>query len=146
MVIHGLFESTAAVDEPCHAPEAAVTVAAPTPAARTSPAGSTVATLGWLDDQSNSTPGTTLSRASRAVASRRTVSPTSRITVSGATRTAATACSTEIPALPDADPARAVIVAVPLLAAVTSPDPSTDATDGALLAQATAAPDMVRPF
>ena len=41
--------------------------------------------------------------------------------------------NTATEARPDAVPAVAVIVAVPLAMAVTSPDPSTDATDASLL-------------
>ena len=49
-------------------------------------------------------------------------------------------------AVPDTPPAVAVMVAVPLPVAVTSPDPSTVATEVALLDQATAAPAIARPF
>jgi len=60
--------------------------------------------------------------------------------VSGVTATALTCCVTLTVAFPEADPAVAVIVAVPLATAVTCPDAVTVATPVALLAQVTVAP------
>ena len=58
----------------------------------------------------------------------------------GDTSTEATSCATVTIADPDADPADAVIVAVPLPDAVTTPAASTVATELALVVQVTATP------
>ena len=64
----------------------------------------------------------------------------------GDTVTASIAWVTVISALPDAVPALAVIVATPLAAAVTRPDPSTVATAGLLLTHATVPPATTSAF
>ena len=63
----------------------------------------------------------------------------------GATLTELTTCATVTVALPEAWPDVAVMVAVPLPTAVTSPDASTVATAVALLAQVTVAPAITQP-
>ena len=68
------------------------------------------------------------------------------VSAAGVTVTAPTSWATVTCALPEAEPAVAVIVAVPLPAAVTSPDASTVATAAALLAQLSAAPAIALPF
>ena len=111
---------------------------APTPVARS--ASSTTATSVSLDAQSNSALTTGCPLESAASAARRSVS------VAGETATALTSWATVTVALPDAEPAVAVIVAVPLPAAVASPELLTVATAAALLAQLTAAPAIALPF
>ena len=64
----------------------------------------------------------------------------------GDTSTEATDCITVTAAEPDASPEFAVIVTVPLPAAVTRPDASTVATELALLVQVTVAPAMTLAF
>ncbi|WP_419936887.1 hypothetical protein [Candidatus Palauibacter sp.] len=54
--------------------------------------------------------------------------------------------ATDTVALPETAPAAAMIVAVPLPAAVTSPDPLTVAIEVALVDQVTAAPAITCPF
>ena len=66
--------------------------------------------------------------------------------VDGDTSTEATDCITVTTADPDASPALAVIVAVPLPAAVTRPDAFTVATELALLVQVTVAPAITLAF
>ena len=99
-----------------------------------------------LDAQSNSIPATGCPLASAASAARRSVSPVTTVSAAGVTVTALTSWATVTVALPDAEPAVAVIVAVPLPAAVTSPDALTVATAAALLDQVTAAPAIALPF
>ena len=64
----------------------------------------------------------------------------------GTAVTELTACATVTVAVPEAWPEVAVIVAVPLATAVTSPDASTVATAVALLAHVTVAPAITHPF
>ena len=64
----------------------------------------------------------------------------------GDTLTDSTVWVTVIPALPDADPALAVIAAVPVLSAVTRPDWSTAATAVLLLPQVTVAAGISSAF
>ena len=136
---------TAAVPEA--APAVAVTVAVPLATAVTSPDAPTVATEASLDSHDTSVPATARPFASTASATRRTVSPTAtRVSAAGVTLSALTCCITVTAAVPEAPPAVAVIVAVPLATAVTSPDASTVATEGSLLAHATAAPAITCPF
>ena len=73
------------------------------------------------------------------------MSPTSSTADSGVIATVVTDCATVTAASSEAEPDIAVIVAVPLPAAVTSPEASTVATATSELAQATDAPDMTRP-
>ena len=81
-----------------------------------------------------------------AVAASRTVSPKARRNdVAGDTVTVLACCATVTDALPDTEPAVAVMVAVPSETAVTSPA-STVATDALLLVQLTVAPAMTVPF
>ncbi|MDE2715388.1 MAG: hypothetical protein OXI33_00030 [Chloroflexota bacterium] len=68
------------------------------------------------------------------------------VSAAGVTETVLTTCITVTTAVPDTEPALAVIVAVPLPAAVTRPEVFTAATAGALLVQATAAPAIALPF
>ena len=83
---------------------------------------------------------------SAAVAVSRKVSSNARSSdVAGDTVTVLACCATVTDALPEAEPAIAVMVAVPLAIAVTSPA-STVATDALLLVQLTAAPAMTVPF
>ena len=60
----------------------------------------------------------------------------------GDTSTEAIACDTVTTATPDASPADAVIVAVPLPSAVTTPAASTVTTELALVAQITVTPGI----
>ena len=102
-------------------------VAVPTVTAVTSPEPSTDATELSLD-HSNSTPATAWPLESSASAASRAVSPRARsATESGDTSTPATTCSTVTAAVPETRPAVAVMVAVPTVTAVTSPEASTDA-------------------
>ena len=126
-------------------PDVAVTVAVPRAMARTSPESSTVATEESLDDHMTAAPTTSPPSASRTIADRRRVSPTSSTADSGVIATVATACTTVTAASSEAEPEVAAIVAVPLPAAVTRPEASTVATATSELAQATDAPDMARP-
>ncbi|MCZ0934885.1 MAG: hypothetical protein OXJ54_06865 [Gemmatimonadetes bacterium] len=64
----------------------------------------------------------------------------------GVTATASTSWATDTSAVPEAEPAFAVMVAVPFPAAVIWPEASAVATDASLLAQATAAPAIACPF
>ena len=121
-------------------PAVAVIVAVPSAMPRTSPMASTTATAVSPDAHTNSVPVTTCPFASVAVAASRNVSPSRTVAVSGATVTALTSCATVTVALPEAGPAVAVIVAVPLATAVTSPDAPTVATAATLLAQVTVVP------
>ena len=68
------------------------------------------------------------------------------VSAAGDTSTALTTWATVTAAVPDAEPAVAVIVALPFAAAVTSPDASTAATGASLLVHATVAPVITRPF
>ena len=117
-----------------------MTVAVPSEIARTSPEAATAATAESLDDHENSAPATGCPFASVAKAASRNVSPATSAAAAGATATALTCWATVTMAVPDAEPAMAVIVVVPSPAAVTSPEASTAATDASPLAQDTAAP------
>ena len=68
------------------------------------------------------------------------------MSAAGATATVLVRCATVTAAVPDAEPAIAVIVAAPLATAVTSPEASTAATEAALLDQLTAAPAITCPY
>ena len=108
------------------APALAVIVAVPSATAVTKPPASTVATPASLDSHENSAPATACPFSSIASAASCTVSPHAVNSVAdGDTATETTDCVTVTTAEPDADPADAVIVAVPLPAAVTRPDAST---------------------
>ena len=74
------------------------------------------------------------------------MSPTTTLSAAGKTVTARTSCATATVAVPETPPALAVIVAVPLPTAVTSPNASTVATEPALLDQITAVPAITRPL
>ena len=124
----------------------AVTSASPTRTPVTRPASSTNATSVSLDAHSNSVPATGCPLASAASATRRSVSPVTTVSAAGVTATALTSWATVTVALPDADPAVAVIVAVPLPVAVTKPAALTVATAALLVAQVTAAPAIACPF
>ena len=104
-------------------PDVAAIVASPLATAVTSPDASTVATAASPDSHENSEPATAFPFASSASAASRNVSPRAAIVVSaGTTATALTTWATLTVALPEASPAVAVIVALPLDTAVTSPD------------------------
>ena len=124
----------------------AVMVASPSAMPLTSPESSTRATAVSLDAQANTASATAWPFASTASAASRNVSVSTSVWEAGETATSLTCCATVIVALPDADPAVAVIVAVPLPAAVTSPAASTVATVASLLRQATAAPGIACPL
>ena len=132
---------------PVASPALAVIVALPSPAAVTRPAPSTVATASSLDRHENSAPSTACPFASNAAAVNRSVSPTAaRVASSGVTDTESGDCATVTSAVPVASPALAVIVAFPSPTAVTSPEPSTVATCGLSLAQATDMSVSTCPF
>ena len=124
----------------------AVSSACPGPSPLTRPASSTTATSVSLDAHLNSAPDTAWPFASVATAAKRNVSPATSVSAAGVTVTALTLWATDTVALPETAPAVAVIVAVPLPAAVTRPDPSTIATGALSLAQATVAPAITCPF
>ena len=132
-------------DVPRASPAVAVIVAVPSPAPRTSPDASTVATETSLDAQENSAPATKCPFSSNTSAARRTVSPSAMVAAAGETTTEPADCITVTTASPDADPAVAVIVAAPLPAAPTSPEPSTVATIVSPLAHETGSPSITRP-
>ncbi len=118
---------TAAVPEA--PPAVAVIVAVPLPAAATRPEPSTVATASSLDSQEKSRPATARPFESNASAASRRVAPRAeRVASAGVTATDSGVCITVTAAVPEAPPAVAVIVAVPLPAAATRPEPSTVAT------------------
>ena len=94
----------------------------------------------------NPAAATTWPFASVATASKRTVSRSTTVSAGGETSTMLTRWATVTAAVPDADPAVAVIVTAPFPAAVTSPEASTDATDASLLAHVTAASAMRSPY
>ena len=110
-------------------------------AAVTRPDAATVATSVSLDVHTDFAPVTAWPLASTASAKRCIVSPkVTSVSAGGVTVTALTTCSTVTATPPDAVPLVAVIVAVPLPAAVTRPDASTVATSVSLDAHADFAP------
>ena len=125
-------------------PAVAVIVAVPLPAAVTSPDPSTVATASSLDAHEKAAMAWPL--ASTAMAVSRSVSPRAAmvrppmVAPPAVTVTESVDCITVTVAVPEAPPAVAVIVAVPLPTAVTNPVELTSATAALLLAQVTAAP------
>lgn len=74
------------------------------------------------------------------------MSASTSVSASGVTATSVTTCATLTDAAPDACPDVAVMVAAPLRAAVTSPDPSTVATDTSLLDHDTDAFAITSPY
>ena len=139
--------STVTSAVPVASPALAVIVALPSPAAVTSPEPSTVATASSPDSHENSAASTACPFASNAAAVNRSVSPTAASVASfGATDTESGDCATVTSAVPVASPALAVIVALPSATAVTSPEPSTVATCGLSLAQATDMSVSTSPF
>ena len=98
-----------------------------------------------LDTHVNSVSATAWPFASVAAAASRSVSPVNNVSVAGSTATVATACATVTIAVLDTCPAVAVMVAVPLATAVTSPVALAVTKAVLLLDQATATPDMTRP-
>ena len=124
----------------------AVTSVSPASTPVTRPASSTIATAVSPDVHENSAPGTAWPFSSNASADRRSVSPSSTEAAAGDTVTVPTTWATVTAALPDAPPAIAVIVAEPLPAAVTSPDPSTSAKVASLLDQDTDAFVITSPY
>ncbi|MDE2654099.1 MAG: hypothetical protein OXI71_09825 [Gemmatimonadota bacterium] len=141
----GAAASTATTAFPVTADEVAVISASPAATPVTSPKSSTRATAVSLDAHENSAPAAAWPFASDASAESLTVSATTSVSAGGVTATALTSCATVTDAVPDAEPAVAVTVAVPLAAAVTKPDASTVATEALLLAQATDAAAITCP-
>ena len=127
-------------------PDVASTSVAPALTPVTSPDASTLATDGSWDAHENAAPGTWLPFASKPCAANRIVSPVEMVAASGSTAASATSCATVTDAEPNTDPAAAVILALPLATAVTTPEASAVATDGAPLVHVTAAPDMTLPY
>ncbi len=142
----GAGATTVSAARPVTPAAVAMTSASPAPTPVTSPAASTTATAVSPDAQSNSAPATAWPLASVAAAARRSVSPVTNVSAAGATATALTSWATVTAALPDTPPALAVIVAVPLPTAVTSPDPSTVATVASSDAHVNSAPATPWPF
>ncbi|MDE0258599.1 MAG: hypothetical protein OXR82_09480 [Gammaproteobacteria bacterium] len=112
---------------------------------RTRPDASTLATEASLDDQSKVAPTTEWPFSSNALADRRSVSPETIASAPGVTMTEPADCITSATAWPEASPAPAVIVAVPLPTAVTDPVESTTATVVSPLVHDTTASLMTRP-
>ena len=128
-------------------PDIAVTAASPLPAERTSPVESTVATDAFPDTHEKAAPSTGWPFASNASALRRRVSPSAvNSRAECEIVTAPTSWATVTLALPDTEPAVAVIVASPFATAVTSPDAPTVPTAELLLAQVTVTPVIACPF
>ena len=127
-------------------PALAVIVATPSATPVTKPVPSTVPITASLDSHENSIPATACPFSSSASAVNCSVLPKAIVLAGGETSTEATDGVTVTTAEPDADPEDAVIVAVPLPAAVTRPDASTVATELALLVQVTVAPAMALEF
>ena len=116
----------------------------PMPVAR--PAASTVAMDDLLDAQENSIPVIACPLASVALAANRSVSPWTRVSAVADTVMASGVCATATSAAAVAVSAFALIVAVPLARALTSPAPSIDATSARVLVQATATPGIAFPY
>ena len=139
--------ATVSVAEPEKPSASAAIAAVPFSTAVASPDPSTVATeASPLDHAKLCTLSTAWPLASLASAARRTVSPSdARVSAAGVTTTAATCCSTVTWASPEAPPAVAVTVAVPLPTAATSPVPLTVATAASPVAQVTVTPVIAEP-
>ena len=111
-------------------PEVMVTVAVPLATAVTSPADETVATAVFVDDQVTAGPDITVPPASLTVAVKLAVlAIDDKASELGATSRVAPTCETVTAAIALAASDVAVIVAVPLLIAVTKPDDEMVATD-----------------
>ena len=125
----------------------AVIVAAPPPAARTSPVMlSTVATAGALDVQRTWRPVSAAPAESRVSAASRSVSPVRRLAVAGVTSTLDTGTSCTASVVVAVFPsAAAVMVALPAATPVTTPFASTRAMLSADDVQVTARPLSVLP-
>ena len=127
-------------------PEVTVTIAVPLATAVTSPADETVATAVFVDDQVTVGPDITEPRASLTVAVKLAVSAIDdKASELGATHRVAPTCETVTAAIALAAPDAAVIVAVPLLIAVTSPLDETVATEASDEDQVTGAPVTITP-
>ncbi|MDE2781324.1 MAG: hypothetical protein OXK77_00055 [Gemmatimonadota bacterium] len=125
----------------------AVTRVEPAATAVTRPAVSIDAIEGYPLDQATLGPRTGRPFESTTVAERVAVSPIAEsVSSGGSTRIESATCDTVTAAVPVADPAVAVIDAVPLATAVTRPLASTVATAGAADVQPTVTLDMVLPF
>ena len=142
----GAGTTTTSCARPVTPDEVAETSTSPTATPATNPVPSTTATVVSLDAHENPAPATPWPFASLASATRRSVSPNTSVSAAGVTSTVLTRWATVTVALPEADPAVAVIVAVPFPAAVTRPDPFTVATAVLLLAQVTVTPPMTCPL
>ena len=122
-------------------------VAVPSASALTSPEPVTDATDESVLAQFAGAPDIACPFRSETAATNLAVSPRAlNTTESGETTTPAISCCTATPALPEAAPALAVIVADPCATARTSPETVTDATDGSVLVQLTGAPGIACPF
>ena len=137
---------TCTAADPVTPEDVALICVSPLATPMTSPDASTVATEVALDAQTNSAPATACPRTSVATASNRSVSPSSNVAAAGDTATLLTRCLTVTAAEPDASPELAVIVAVPLPAAVTRPEASTVATAVSPESQENSAPGTAWPF
>ena len=120
-------------------------VARPSATPSTSPAASTVATVGLLERHVNRAPSTAWPLASNASAASRRVSPSAIAPSPGDTVTEPADCITTITASPEASPARAVTVVAPPPTAVSIPVESTVATVVSPLAHETMASPITRP-
>ena len=144
-MVVGAGATTVSSARPVTPDEVAVISAWPAATPVTRPESSTVATSVSLDAHSNSASAISWPLLSTASAERCRVSPATTVSSAGDTVTELTLWATDTVAVPETDPAVAVIVAVPLPAAVASPWASTVATDGSLLDQVTAAPAITCP-
>jgi hypothetical protein len=132
---------TVIVAVPLAVPDVAVIVAVPAPTALTTPLDDTVAIAASLLDQVIGAPEMTLPPASRAVAPNVTVWPTVSVRDDGVTVTeAAGAGFTATVANPSTPSMVAVMTALPIDTAVTTPVAETEATPGEPLVQVTARP------
>ena len=142
----GTGATTVSAARPVTPAAVAVTSASPAPTPVTRPPSSTTATSVSLDAHSKSVPTTGCALASVASAASRSVSPATSVSAAGVSAMVLTSWATVTVALPDTEPAVAVIVAVPSPTAVTSPDALTVPTMVLLLAQLTVAPAIAWPF
>ena len=140
----GAGATTVSCARPVTPDEVAATSTSPAPAPVTSPDASTTATDVSPEAHVNSAAATAWPFASLASASNRTVSRSTTVSAAGATATVLVRCATVTAAVPDAEPAIAVIVAAPLATAVTSPVESTAATIISALVHATGSPSITR--
>src|SRR5207253_2409923 len=147
LVVHAPGCTTVTADVPFLPSLVAVIVAEPAATPVTSPLPLTVATPVLLLDQVTTRPDNGVPFASFGVAVSCSVSPTVTVAGDGLTVTVATAMlDTVTTAVPLCPSLVAVMVAVPVAIAVTSPFPSTVATAVLLLDQVTTRPESGVPF